>query len=164
MVVGVEESQRLLLQDKEDGVKEFKILVQVVELAHLLVFVNYHYTHEITYIVQNDQWLSPATIVVTDSIKDTMVIQGRNKLFKEENKQNSTHSCEYEIVDHEKSVEFESWELLHDLPTTKDDSVVCDHGNGGFFKCGHRRLSVHEAEIVCGISDDGVEGLVEEWP
>ena len=54
------------------------------------------------YIVQNNQGLSPATIVVADSIKDTMVVEGRNKLFKEENKQNSTHGCEDEVMDHEK--------------------------------------------------------------
>ena len=117
-----------------------------------------------TYIVQNNQGLGPTTIVVTDSIKDTMVVEGRNKLLKEENKQNSAHSSEDKVVDHEKGVEFESWELLHDFPTTEDDSIVCDQGNGGFFKSRHRRLSIHEAEIVCRISDDGVEGLVEVWP
>jgi hypothetical protein len=37
VVVGVEESQGLLLQDKEDGVKEFEVLVEVIELVQLLV-------------------------------------------------------------------------------------------------------------------------------
>lgn len=43
MVVGVEESQGLLLQDKEDGVEEFEVLVKVVELVQLLVVGNYLY-------------------------------------------------------------------------------------------------------------------------
>lgn len=160
----MEESQGLLLQDKKDGVEEFEVLVEVVELAQLLVVGNYPCTRAMTYIVQNNQGLSPSTIVVTDSIEDTMVVEGRNKLFHEENEQNSTHSCEDKVVDHEKGVEFEGWELLHNFPTTKDDSIVRNQGNGGFFKSGHGRLSVHEAEIVCRISDDGVEGLVEVWP
>ena len=40
MVVGVEESQGLLLQDKEDSVEEFEVLVEVVELVQLLVVGN----------------------------------------------------------------------------------------------------------------------------
>jgi hypothetical protein len=36
VVVGVEEGQRLLLQEQEDSVKEFKVLVQVVELPLVL--------------------------------------------------------------------------------------------------------------------------------
>lgn len=164
VVVGVEESQWLLLQDKEDSVKEFEVLVEVVELVQLSVVGIYPYTHVETYIVQNNQGLSPATIVVADSIKDTMVVEGRNKLFKEENKQNSTHGCKDEVMDHEKSVEFESRKVLHYFPTTKDNSIVCDQGNGSFFESGHGRLSIHEAEIICRISDDGVESLVEVRP
>lgn len=32
MVVGVQESQGLLLEDQEDGVEEFKVLGEVIEL------------------------------------------------------------------------------------------------------------------------------------
>jgi hypothetical protein len=40
MVVGVEESQRLLLQDEEEGVEEFKVLVEVVELHSQVSFAH----------------------------------------------------------------------------------------------------------------------------
>lgn len=36
----MEESQGLLLQDKENGVEEFEVLVEVVELVQLLVVGN----------------------------------------------------------------------------------------------------------------------------
>lgn len=38
MVVGVEESQRLLLQDKEDGVNQFEVFRQVVHLRRSAKF------------------------------------------------------------------------------------------------------------------------------
>ena len=33
MVVGVEECQRLLLEDHEDGVEQFKVFCQVIKLS-----------------------------------------------------------------------------------------------------------------------------------
>jgi hypothetical protein len=43
VVVGVEEGQRLLLQEEEDGVEELEVLVEVVKLLPMLVFALSHH-------------------------------------------------------------------------------------------------------------------------
>lgn len=66
MVVAVEEGERLLLEEQEDGVEELEVLCEVVE------------------VVQNDKGLGPATLSITNGMEDTATDNSGEKLLNEE--------------------------------------------------------------------------------
>jgi hypothetical protein len=115
VVVGVKEGQGLLLEDQEDGVQEFDIFVDVVELRRkkmMLAFwgsIGWGIAIAIgkTYVVQNDEGLSPSTVVVADGVEDAVAHQGGQKLLHEQSQKNGADSGEKEVVNHEESVELE---------------------------------------------------------
>lgn len=71
MMVAVKESERLLFQEQENGVKELDVFGEVVE------------------IVKDEERLSPSTIMIANTIEQSMIPESRNQLFQEENKKSS---------------------------------------------------------------------------
>ena len=94
VVVGVQEGQGLLLEEQEDRVNQFEVFGQVVELEKfslvssfhspaLALFFSFREVQE-TYVVDNNEGLSPSTAVVADCVKDTMSPDGRQQLLNEQ--------------------------------------------------------------------------------
>jgi hypothetical protein len=167
VVVGVEEGQWLLLEDKEDRVNELDIFVQVVELNAILLvspIPNPTLGPLATYVVQNDQRLSPTTALVTDGVEDTVSRESGQELLNEQSQENTTDKSQDKVVDHEQGVELERRQLLHDLATTEDDNVVCDKHHGGLLQCGQRGHVLGELELAGRVAHDLLIGLVKEGP
>lgn len=76
MVVGVEEGERLLLEEQEDRVEQFQVFGQVGELFSVSFSIRDLQRPDqptgCPYIVQNNQLPGPATLMVTDSKENTM--------------------------------------------------------------------------------------------
>lgn len=90
MVIGVEEGQGLLLEEEEDGVDKLDVLVDVVQLQQELVpgFPRWSWFcyRESTYVVKQNERLSPASPVVANRVKHAVSPQSGKKLLNEQNK------------------------------------------------------------------------------
>lgn len=117
-----------------------------------------------THIVQNDKRPRPSTVVVTDSIEDTMSPDSREKLLNEESQESAADQGEVKVVDHEKRVELEGRSVLHELTATKDDDIVGNERNGGFLESRHGRHAFFKAKLAGRIAHHQLEGLVEDRP
>jgi hypothetical protein len=146
MVVAVEEGQRLLLEEQEDGVKELEVLGEVVE------------------VVQNDKGLGPATLSITNSVEDTTTDNSGQKLLNEESQKSTTDQSQIEVVDQEEALELERLAVAHPLATTEDDAVVDSNEDGCRLDSGHGSLERHKLEVIGGVADNSSESLVEDGP
>lgn len=169
VVVGMKEGKRLLLEEQEDSVDEFEVLGQVVELFGNIISIldrseQYLSSAVSTYVVQNNKRPRPSTVVITDSIEDTMSPDSREKLLNEESQESAADQGEVKIVDHEESVELEGRSVLHELTATKDDDIVGNERHGGFLESRHGRHAFFEAKFAGGIAHHHLEGLVEDRP
>jgi hypothetical protein len=146
MVVAVEEGQRLLLEEKEDGVEELEVLGEVVE------------------VVQNDKGLGPAALSMADGVEDAATNNSGQKLLNEESQESTTDQSQVEVVDQEETLELERLAVAHPLATTKDDAVVNDNEDRCRLEGGHGSLERHKLEVIGGVADNGSESLVEDGP
>lgn len=106
MVIAVEESQRLLLEEQENGVKEFNIFGEIVQ------------------IVQNKKRLSPSTSVVTDAVEQAILPESRNQLLQEQDKQPSREQGKEQVVNLKQKTQLDRIKVLHDFAPTKDDRII----------------------------------------
>lgn len=109
VVVGVEEGQGLLLEDKKDGVEELDVFVDVVQLCEWQVLVAPIVQSSCarqcdTYVVQDNQRLSPSTAVVADGVEDTVADNGGQELLNKQSQEDGADGGQEEVVDHEQSV------------------------------------------------------------
>lgn len=102
--------------------------------------------------------------MIADSVVNTMVIECRNQLLEEQNKQNSTDCGKHEVVNHEKCIQLQGREFLHDFTTSEDDDIVCDQSSCTLSESRDGCLSFHESEILCWVTDANLEGFAEERP
>lgn len=127
VVVGVEEGQGLLLEEQEDGIEQFEVFGQVVQLFCVSLVsrsVCPSVSERRTYIVENDQGLSPTTVVVTDGEENAMVPDGGDQLLDEQSQKRCADGGQVEVVDHEQQVQLEGLAVLHERATTEDDDIV----------------------------------------
>lgn len=110
MVVSVQESQLLLLNDEENSVDELTELGEIVE------------------VVKRDEFLSPCTFI-TDSIKQTVVVDDWNQLLDHQKEQGQGKCSQEQVVELEQPIQNEWFnsELLKDEITAENDNIV--HGN-----------------------------------
>lgn len=144
--VGCRRTQRLLLEEEEDGVKELEIFGQVVE------------------IVEHNKGLRPTTIVIADGIKDALAHNSRQNLLDEKSQKDGGDGGQDEVVDKEQGLQLESLPLAHPLAATKNDNVVADDEDTRLLERGHGRDAGLKLELASRIADDGLPGLVEDGP
>jgi hypothetical protein len=125
VVVGVQECERLLLEEEEDGVEEFEVLGQVVELWSMSAIDVMCKTVQ-TYVVQDNKRRRPSTIVVANGVEHASPHQRWNQLLQKQQQQYSTNRRQVKVVNLEQSVQFQRLPILHNFPSTEDDDVVCD--------------------------------------
>lgn len=90
-----------------------------------------------TYVVEDDKGLSPAAIVVADSVEDTVAGKGGYELLKKQDEENQADGSEVEVVDEEQSLELEGLAATHPSTTSEDEVVVADDEDGGRLESGH---------------------------
>lgn len=67
-------------------------------------------------------------------------------------------------MDQEERLQLEGLAIAHQLATAEDDGVVDDDEDARLLERRHWCLAGHEAEILCWVSHDGLEGLAEDGP
>lgn len=117
-----------------------------------------------THVVQNDHGLSPTTIVVTDRVEDTIVVELRNELLNKENQKDAANHGQVKVVDQEERLELERLTVAHQFATTKDDDVVNDNEDRGRLQCRHGCLKRYEMEVLGRRSNDDLPSLAEYGP
>ena len=138
-------TQRLLLQDQENCVDQFNVFGDVVEL-HLVSGLLRNGTRN-THVVEHHQFLRPSTLVIANGVEDSILDDSPKQLLNEECQQNAADNGKVEIVDHEKSIQGESFSSPHQLSSTEYDNIVCYQNRRSFFKCGHWRYTRNKLEI-----------------
>lgn len=130
VVVGVQEGQLLLLQDKEDGVNELDVLGQVV------------------HVVEHDHLLCPR-VLVADGVEEPVVVDLRNKLLDEREEQDQRQSRQKKVVHLEDPVENKRRhvQLLHQSVSAKDHRVVHGDGAKDFLRRRQKRLAGHKLKL-----------------
>lgn len=118
----------------------------------------------LTHIVQGDQRLSPAAIIVADGEEETVADQRRDELLEVEGEQATADDGQVEVVDFEQPVELQRRALFHNLPTTEDDDVVRGQGHGRLEHRRHGRAARDEAELLGLVSHDLFKGMGEDGP
>lgn len=79
-----------------------------------------------TYVVQNDERASPTTLLITDSVEDSVSPESGEQLLNEQDQQDTADGGQKEVVNHEQGVKLECRQLLHNLTATEDEKVVGD--------------------------------------
>ena len=116
-------TQRLLLEEQEDGIKELQVLGEVVELSQLSVGSACQFLLD-TYVVQDHKGLSPATLGIADSMEDAATDNGGKKLLNEESQESTADQSQVEVVDEEETLELEGLTVAHPFATTEDDGII----------------------------------------
>lgn len=155
-------TQGLLLKEEEAGVDQLEEFGQVVELLKLANFLAI--SDVCTYVVQNNQLVRPATVVVADGVEKTVTGDGGDELLSEERQEYAADGSKVKVVDLEQEVELEGLTPAHQLATAKDDNVVCDEEGRAALEGRERSLALHEAEILGLVASDGLECLLEDRP
>lgn len=119
---------------------------------------------EITYIVQDNEGLSPTTIVVTDGEKDALPDDSGEELLSEKGQEGGADEGEVEIVDEEERLELEGLTASHQLSSTEDYNVVYKDKDGSLLQGRHGSLSSDELEVVSWVARNELEGLAENGP
>lgn len=117
-----------------------------------------------TYVVQDDERLSPAAALITDSVEDSVSPESGHQLLNEQGQQDGADDSQEEVVDHEQSVELERRQLLHDFAATENENVVGNEHHGSLLQGGQRGHIRGESELAGGIPHDLLVGMVEERP
>lgn len=117
-----------------------------------------------TYVVENNERLGPAAIVLANGVEDATTNNGRDELLEEEQQKRQADGGEVEVVNQEQRLELEGLTVAHKLPTAKDDGVVDGDEDGGRLERRHGSLERHELEVGDRVAHDGRPGLVEDRP
>lgn len=158
-------TQWLLLQEKENGIDELQVLGQVVELWRKLAsFTATRRESAQTHIVQNDQLIGPATLMVANGVENAIAHDFGDQLLQEQHQQNSANGRQVEVVDLEQAIELQRGIVLHDLATSEYENVVGDEHDGAGLECRQGCLALDEAEVLRLVALDRLEGLLENWP
>lgn len=156
-------TQRLLLEEKEDGIKKLKVLGEVVELSQLLAGSACKSLME-TYVVQDHEGLSPATLGIADSMEDATTDNGWKKLLNEESQESTADQSQVEVVDEEETLKLEGLTVAHPFATTEDDGIVDNDEDRCRLESGHGSLERHKLEVIGGVADNSSERLVKDGP
>jgi hypothetical protein len=118
----------------------------------------------VTHVVENNQGLSPAALVIADGMENTAADNGRHKLLNEENQKDAADSGKVEVVDQEQGLELEGLTVAHELAASKDDGIVDDNEDRSGLQSRHRSLEWDEFEFAGRVADNGSPGLVKDRP
>jgi hypothetical protein len=139
-------TQRLLLQEKEARVDQFKELCEVVE------------------VVENDQLVGPSTLVVANGEEKALPGNRGDQLFRKQSKESPANGREVEVVHLEQEVELEGLATAHQLPAAEYHRVVDDERDDADLEGRERCLSLYESEVLGLVASNGLEALLEDGP
>lgn len=149
MMVGVQESQFLLLDNQEHGINKLSELGQVVQ------------------VVQSNKLLSPS-VRAADGVEQAVVVDDRNELFGHQHQQSQGQQREEQVVELEQAVQHKrlSVELLEKEVTAENHGIVNSDGSSdwregtqGSFTNDKGKLRRHKAA-----TQHGSHGFIEKRP
>lgn len=117
-----------------------------------------------TYVVEDDEGLSPATAGVANGVIQPVTSQGGDQLLGEEEEEREGNKGEEEVVNQEDGLKLEGLTGAHELPAAEDDGVVDDDEGRGRLEGRHGRLKGHKLELVGRVANNGRPDLVEQGP
>lgn len=118
----------------------------------------------LTYIVENNKRLGPATTVVANCMENASADNSGQQLLDEEPQEEGGDGSQVEVVDQEQRLELEGLAVAHKLTATEDDGVVDSNEYSRLFQGGHGSLSRGELEVPDGIASDGSPDFVKDGP
>lgn len=118
-------TQWLLLEDEEAGVDQLQVFGQVVELLSVSLYLLISPWGR-THIVQNNQLISPSTLVRANGKEDSTSCNRGQQLLHKQRQQDSRNGSEVKVVDLEEEVQLQWLAFPHNLASTEDDDVVGD--------------------------------------
>ena len=116
-----------------------------------------------THVVEGFHLTGPGARVA-DSVEESIVLQHWHKLFEMQHEQHRADGGEHEVVDLVDFIELKGGTPLHELPTSKDDSVVRNENGCRLLEGGYWRRPGCEFEVGCRVPGNAVEGIVEYRP
>jgi hypothetical protein len=155
-------TQRLLLQEQEARVDQLEELGEVVELRMLASSPTTSCVS--TYVVKDDQLVRPSTLVVANSEEKPLPRENGDQLLREERKESPADGREVKVVHLEQEVELEWLAVAHQLPSAKDDNVVCKKCDGACLERRERGLAGDEAEVLRLVANNWLESCLEDGP
>jgi hypothetical protein len=125
----------------------------------------------LTYVVEGDKRLCPASILIADRKEDAVPRYCRNQLLEEQRQQNRTNRRQIEVVDQEETLELHWLAVAHELPAAKNDHIVQANIQHRLLDRGQGRDARLEFEIGCRVARNFGVNFVEvrpevdaEWP
>ena len=150
-------TQGLLLEEQEDSVEQFEIFGQVVQLRGAgLVGLDGLLNCAIpgiprsgvgTYVVDDDQGLRPASVLIADGVEDALADHRGQQLLNEEGQEDAADDGQVEVVDQEERLELEGLAVAHELAATEDDGVVDDDEDTRLLERRHGRDALVEVKV-----------------
>lgn len=116
------------------------------------------------YVVQDDQLIGPSTLMGTDGVEDTVVVNLRDELLSKEQQEHARDQGQVEVMDLEWAVQLERWAVAHKLASSEDNSVVCNQHNRSGLQGRHWSGAWLELEVLWVVAHNGREGLVKDRP
>ena len=81
----------------------------------------------LTYIVQDNEGLRPATVMVADGIKNVFSNYSREELLDKKREQDCADYCEQEVVYQKQRLQLEGLSVSHQFSATENDCIVNGH-------------------------------------
>lgn len=99
--MGRTRTQRLLLEEQEHGVQELEVFGQVVQLMRHVSAQEQHNLDWVrpTYVVQDDERLGPASIMIANGKEDALAHNGGQNLFDEQSQEDGRYRRQEKVVD-----------------------------------------------------------------
>lgn len=155
-------TQRLLLEEEEDGVEQLHVLGEV---GHLGLSDGVKDARvDGTYVVEDNERLGPAAVGMADGVEDALANNSGQELLNVESEETGADEGEDQVVGEEKTLELVRLAVAHPLASSKDDGVVDDDEDAGRLDGRHGRDARLESELAHGVAHDGSPDLVEKRP
>lgn len=117
-----------------------------------------------TYVVQDNERLGPASIMIADSEEDALADDGRQDLLNEESQEDGRDRREDKVVDDSQLLKLESVLCAHDLAASQNKDVVEYDKDARLLQGGHGSNASLEAEFAGWVAGEELKDLVEDWP
>ena len=76
------------------------------------------------YVVENNQLISPAAIIVADTKENASPNHSRDQLLQEQPQQHRTNRGKVEVVNFEQAIQLQRLPTFHELSSTEYDKVI----------------------------------------
>ena len=117
-----------------------------------------------TYVVEDNQLVRPAALVVADGKEKTLPDNRGDDLLGEKKQQCTANGGEVKVVQLEEKAELEGLAIAHKLPAAKNYNVVYKERDNTSLEGRERCDALLEAEVLGLVARNGLKDLFENGP